>query len=1052
MQSSVLVRGRRKPLTVFLLLCFMVCAILPAVAQFDTGTLNGTAVDNSGAVIPNATIAVTNTSTGRSMTLKTNASGSFSATSLPFGTYTVTATAPGFGTATSKNIVLNVGAAVHVTMKLAAAAVSESVTVTGTENSVNTETTVSGQTFNSTQIENLPVNGRDVNGFLEIAPGSVGSAPEFQGSVNGLENIFSGLNITVDGQSAVRGDITGFLNTEGQEQPHITRSSIDSIQEIDFANNGYSAETGHSLGPQMNIITKGGTNQFHGTVFEFFRNDALDAHDYFETGRKQPLKLNQFGANLGGPIVRNKLFFFTNYEGTRQHLTSIQPLNHTVSAYVRSKFVPSMQPILQQLAPLPAGCNVIPTPTACAYPGSPVDIVGGVKSAQLVLSPVNLSDVLREDTGSLRFDYSPTDADRFMFRYNINDSDTEHTYGPNLGQVSPQALRTQLVKLDETHTFSPTLLNDASLAYTRFYSNTASNTPKPYYTIAGFFTDLGSLPGANAFNQNNAYSTYEFFDNVTKVLHTSNLKLGAQIRVNRQVQSLSPQQSYDYASFSDLETNNPFVLQKIGYAGSLGMHNSEYDFYIQDNWHVTRRLVLNLGLRYDYNTVWQENHNHFQNFDIASQKVLPATQSIYTAPKGDIAPRIGLAYDPFGKGKTVFHAYAGMFYLPMWLSFNLSSNNPAYASYNANVFDAFFGGYSIAFPSPNPPVSAGTQVVYSFPHSPKDPNALNWLFGVEQQLPGQFITVINYSANRVIHQQAGVNFAAINENPANPFTGVSQVYAGFASENYLGDNLGSNYQSMQVQLRRNYHHLNSSLNYTWSHEQDDMVNVFSGFSNPFDPRSDRSTGDIDVRSNFSASLVYDFSDLHDRSTWERLVGGGWQLSSIFQARSGLPENITLVSGFFGNPVRPNYVPNKSVYVPHVNWVTQKGSYNSAAFVVPSAYDGTWGKNAGNVGRNALRGPGFFQWDFSAMKNFELTEKLKLQFRTDLFNILNHPNYANPDGGICLAVSPASGSTPAGCLPNANFGVTASTVANQTGNGQIGNGTARQAQFSAKLIF
>ena len=213
-------------------------------------------------------------------------------------------------------------------MKLSAAA-SETVTVTGTENSVNTETTVSGETFNSTQIENLPVNGRDVTGFLEIAPGSVGSAPEFQGSVNGLENIFSGLNITVDGQSAVRGDITGFLNTEGQEQPHITRSSIDSIQEIDFANNGYTAETGHSLGPQMNIITKGGTNQFHGTAFEFFRNDALDAHDYFETGPKQPLKLNQFGANLGGPILHDKLFFFTNYEGTRQHLTTILPLNHT---------------------------------------------------------------------------------------------------------------------------------------------------------------------------------------------------------------------------------------------------------------------------------------------------------------------------------------------------------------------------------------------------------------------------------------------------------------------------------------------------------------------------------------------------------------------------------------------------------------------------------------------------------------------------------------------------------------------------------------------------
>jgi hypothetical protein len=1048
MQSTVPLRGSKKPFTFFLgLMSLVICTVLSAAAQFDTGTLSGTAVDNSGAVIPNATITVTNVGTGHSVGLTTNGSGAFSASALPFGMYTVTATAPGFGTATSKNIVLTVGAAVHLSMKLSAAA-SETVTVTGTENSVNTENTISGETFNSTQIENLPVNGRDVTGFLEIAPGSVGSAPEFQGSVNGLENIFSGLNVTVDGQSAVRGDITGFLNTEGQQQAHITRSSIDSIQEIDFANNGYTAETGHSLGPQMNIITKGGTNQFHGTAFDFFRNDALDAHDYFETGPKQPLKLNQFGANLGGPILHDKLFFFTNYEGTRQHLTSILPLNHTPSAYVRSKFVSSMQPILQQLAPLPAGCNHIPTPVACAYPGSPTDAGG----AQLVLAPVNLSNILREDTGSLRFDFNLSDADRLMVRYNINDSLTEHTYGPNLDQVSPQALRTQLVKLDETHTFSPTLLNEASLAYTRFFSNTASSTPKPYYTIAGFFVDLGSLPGANAFNQNNAYSTYEFFDNVTKVLHSSSLKFGAQIRVNRQVQALESQQTYDYASFGDLESNNPFVLQKIGYAGSLGMHNAEYDFYVQDNWHVSRRLVLNLGLRYDYNTVWQESHNHFQNFDIPSQKILPATQPMYSAPKGDFAPRIGIAYDPFGHGKTVFHAYGGMFYLPMWLSFNLSSNNPVYASYNANVFDAFFGGYSIAFPAPNPPVPAGTQVVYAFPQHPKDPNALNWLFGVEQQLPGQFVTVINYSANRVIHQQAGVNFAAINENPANPFTGISQVYSQYSSENYLGDSLGSNYQALQVQLRRTYRHLNSSLNYTWSHEMDDMVNVFSGFSDPFNPKVDRSSGDIDVRSNLSASVVYDFSDLHDRSTWERIAGGGWQLSSIFQARSGLPENITLVSGFFGNPVRPNYVPGKNVYVPHITWVTQNGSYNSAAFVVPPKYDGTWGENAGNVGRNALRGPAFFQWDFSAMKNFALTERLKLQFRTDLFNILNHPNYANPDGGICLAVTPASGTTPAGCSPNANFGVTSSTVANQTGNGQIGNGTARQVQFSVKLLF
>ena len=1055
MQSVVQGNGHKKPFLFLVAICLLVFAAFPARAQFDTGSLSGTAVDQSGAVIPNAAVTVSNTGTGHTVTLTTNGAGVFSASDLPFGTYTVTASAPGFGKTTSQGIVLNVGAAVHVTLKLAVTAASETVTVTGTETSVNTETTVSGATFSSTQVENLPVNGRDVTAFLEISPGSVGSAPEFQGSVNGLENIFSGLNITVDGQSAVRGDITGFLNTEGQEQPHITRSSIDSIQEIDFANNGYTAETGHSLGPQMNIITKGGTNQFHGTAFEFFRNDALDAHDYFETGRKQPLKLNQFGANLSGPLMRDKLFFFVNYEGTRQHLTTILPLNHTVSAYVRSQFNAAMQPVLAQLAPLPAGCNVIPTPDSCAYPGSSRSMNANKvdEGADLVLAPVNLPDTLREDTGSLRFDYSPTDADRVMVRYNVNDSNTEHTYGSNAGQVSPQSLRTQLFKLDETHTFSPTLLNQASLGYTRFYSNTASNTSRPYYAIAGFFSDLGSLPGAQSFNQNNAYSTYEFFDNVTKVLHTSNLKFGTQIRVNRQVQALAPFQSYQYYTISDLENNNPFALQKVGYAGSLGIHNGEYDFYAQDNWHVTRKLVLNLGVRYDYNSVWRENHNHMPNFDIASQAILPASQAPYSAPGGDFAPRVGVAYDPFGNGKTVVHAYAGMFYLPMWLSFDLSSNDPAYASYSVNAFDAFFGGYSISYPAPNPPVSSGAQVVYSYPKHPKDPNALNWLFGVEQQLPGQFVGVVNYSANRVNHQQAGVNFAAVNVNPTNPnpFIGT-RPHSGFSSENYLGDVLGSDYQSLQVQLRRNAHHLNTQINYTWSHEIDDMVNVFSGFENPYNPKLDRSNGDIDVRHNLTASAVYDFADLKDKERWERLIGGGWQLSSIFQARSGLAEDITLVSGFFGNPVRPSKVSGQNPYASHVNWITKGNGYNAAAFAVPNGYDGTYGVNYGNVGRNSLRGPGFFQWDFSAMKNFALTEKAKLQFRADLFNILNHPNYANPDGGLCSSLVWGGAGQTVGCTPNQYFGVTASTVANQTGNGAIGNGTSRQAQFSAKLLF
>lgn len=1031
------------------LLCLLVCTCLwlaggaRAAAQFDTGSMTGTTVDSTGALVPGATVTVTNTGTQAKTTLKTTSSGAFRVPALPSGNYSITAVAQGFATVTTHNVLVNVGAAVHVTVTLSVE-VTESVTVTGTTNSVNTETSVAGETFNAKQVANLPVNGRDVDAFLEISPGSVGSAPEFQGSVNGLENIFSGLNITVDGQSAVRGDITGFLNTEGQEQPHITRSSIDSIQEIDFSNNGYTAETGHSLGPQMNIITKGGTNQFHGTLFEFFRNDALDAHDYFETGRKQPLRLNQFGGNLSGPLVKNKLFFFANYEGSRQHVSTLSPLTHTLSAYVRSKFVPAMQPVLAELAALPAGCNAIPTPAACAYPGSPTDAGG----AQFVLLPSTFPSVLSENTGSVRLDDNLSTRDRIMFRYNINDSLTNNTYGPNVGQTAPQGLRTQLAKIDETHIFSPSLLNQISFGYTRFYSNTASNTPQPYFAVSGFFTDLSSLPGANSFNQNNAYSTYELSDDVTKTIGSSELKLGTQIRVNRQVQALAPEQSYQFASVSDLENDAPFVLQKIGYNGSLGLHNSEYDFYAQENWRATRKLVVNLGVRYAYNTTWNIYGNHAPNFDVSTQTIGSGTQSPYTAPRGDIAPRVGIVYDPFGTGKTVVHAYGGLFYLPMWLSFDLSSNDPTYAGYSVNVFQANF-----KFPSPNLPLPAGSQTVYQFPSHSKDPNAFNYLVGVEQQMPAQFVMVLNYSANRVIHQQAGVNFAAVNFNPQNPNPNIgTRPHDGFGDENYLGDVLGSNYQSLQLQLRRNYRHLDTEMNYTWSHEFDDMVNVFSGYEDPTNPKLDRSSGDIDVRNNFTASVVYDFGDLQNRRTFERVLGGGWQMSSIFQARSGLPENITLVSGFFGNPVRPSYVPGPQPYSASINYLAPNHAYNAKAFTVPTGYDGTFGQNIGTVGRNALRGPGFFQWDYSAMKSLRLTEKAKLQLRADLFNIINHPNFSNPDGGLCTSLSYGGTGKTATCNANPFFGQTSSTVATQTGSGAIGNGTARQAQFSLKVLF
>ncbi|HTR25385.1 MAG TPA: carboxypeptidase regulatory-like domain-containing protein [Terriglobales bacterium] len=1032
------------------LLVILVFGALPLCAQFDTGTINGTVTDASGAVVPQAAITVTNTGTGIQRSFVTDQNGNFVASSVPFGTYVIAIHASGFADAKSQPVVLNVGATVQVNLKLAVAGAQESVQVNGTATTVDTFSSTSGTTLDANQVQNLPINGRDVSQFLEVSPGSVGSTGFFQGSVNGMENIFTGLNITLDGQSAMRGDINGFLDTEGQETARITRASVDSIQEIDYANSGYTAEVGHSLGPQMNIITKSGTNDFHGSIFEYFRNDALDALDYFET-TKQPLRLNQFGGNLAGPLIKNKVFFFVNYEGDRTHITIQRPLNHTLSAYARSQFSAPMQPVLAQFAPLPAACSAIYIDplSACAYPG--FTDPNPANGSDMVYDPASLPNIVREDTGSVRIDYNVSEKDRVFFRYNINDSLTNYTYGLNQGQVSPQKLRTQYAKVDETHIFSSTLLNDFSVAINRFYSDTNSNTPTPLVTFAGFFTDLGSLPGANTFNQVTPFADVEIFDNVSKTIGRQTLKFGTQIRINRNNEWLRPQQTYDYASIHDLQIDDinngggVFVLQKIGFPGFVNNRNSNWDFYVQDDWKVNNKLTLNLGLRYDYNTVWATGPNQGQNFDIATQAFLPANQAPYSAPKGDWAPRIGLAFDPTGKGKTVIHAYGGLFYNPMHFNYATTTNVPALASYNVNVFQAIFADppFSIDYPAPNPPLIAGTQNVNAFPQHPKDPVAGSWLFGIQQEVARGTIVTVNYVGNNVHHMQSGVDFAALNANPANVFTQARQ-YSGFANENILADGLSSNYNALQVRVARRAGKLNLEANYTWSHQIDDVPNVFSpGFESPYTPIFDRSSGDPDVRHNLTGSAVYSFPDLKGSSSFVQKVLGGWQTSGILQTRSGLPTNITLVSGFFGNPVRPDYVPGQPLWVANHSW--PHSSYNIDAFAIEPTYDGTPGATIGTVGRNALRGPAYFQLDLSGMKNLAITKRVTMQFRADIFNIFNHPNFTNPDGGICQSIGPGT------CTPNPFFGVVGQTIADADGT-QIGGGTSRQTQFSLRFTF
>lgn len=1041
LQSSRKASLYRLALLVALTLSFAGIAMAQSVSTFDTGTITGTITDPSGAVIPHASVTIANTGTGSITTSQTNNDGIFSAPGLPFGNYVVSATASSFQKTTTKPFVLNVGATARVDLRLSVAAATENVQVTGTSASVDTSSATAGTTLNEDQIRNLPTNGRDVMDFLEIAPGSVNSIGYFQGSVNGQENFMTGLNVTLDGQNSTRPDVNGFDETEGNEANRLTRASIDSIQEIDFANSGYSAQVGDSLGPQMNIVTKGGTNAYHGEAFDFFRNDALDALDYFSntlTQPKVPLRMNQFGANLGGPLVRNKLFFFANYEGIRQHTTQINALNETLSAYVRSQFNAAMQPVLAQMAPLPAGCTSIPAPASCAVPYT-TDTAGDSAGADLVYDPAALSTTLREDSGAIRVDLNAGNRDRAFARYNVDNGLTNQQIGLNQGQTTPLVNINQSVMVDETHTFSSTLINELSVAFHKFYSDTNSDTPQPLTQFGGFFTNLGSLPGPMSFNQINPQAKFEIFDNATKTAKSHTIRGGVHVQFNRVDEWLRPVQDFAFGNFSDLENDRPFILQKIGFPNFVGVRNSNWDLYVEDDWRVTRDLTLNLGLRTGINTTWSERNHIARNFDFATQSFTPPDQPLYSGPTYDVAPRIGLNYDPFGKGKTVIHAYYGLFFNPMHFGVNMVSNNPDYESYSVNAFQV-----PLAYPMQNPTLPAGTQNVYIFPQHPHDPYSPNWLFGVQQQILPDTVLTVNYTGNEDHRQDAGVDFAAVNLNPGNYFTQAHPL-SGFANENLEADELQSSYNALQVQLRHNVGKLNVEANYTWSHEIDDMVNFLNNFSNPYDPRYDLGNGDWDVRHSATGSVVYNFADLKGQNALLRTALGGWQTSTIVQTRSGGPVDVTLSGGgIFGLSTRPDYT-GQPLRLPNFSW--PRHSYNVNAYAVPSGFNFVPGdpSTLGNVGRNSLRGPGFFQWDFSGMKNFPLTEKTKLQFRADLFNILNHPNFANPSAGICNSFSPF------GCTPNGNFGQVGQTIADED-TSQVGTGTARQIQLALKILF
>lgn len=987
-------------------------------AQLDTGSIVGEVHDSTGAVVSGATVTITNTKTNQKWTVHSSSVGNYSVPGLPVGPYTVRVEQKGFRSEVVSNVVVHPAESPRADVSLSVGAAGDTVTVTADAESVNTTTSDSGATINAVSVTNLPLNGRDFTGLIALVPGSVTTGQFGQNSLGGFETSLAGVNILLDGSDATRIDVNATSTQLGRQESRISRASVDSIQEFKVLSGVYSAEYGRSTGDVVNVITKSGGNQMHGTVFEFFRNDAMDAKNYFAT-KATPLSLNQFGGNLSGPIAKDKLFFFVNYEGVRQSVTTPAPLQIVYANSERLKFVPSMKPVIDAV---PVSNNSTPV------------VVAGISRPDLAYYDGNLLNTLREDTGSIKLDYLASKNDQFALRYNIADSYTSTQYGVAVGQVSPSTSRNHLIKLTWNHTFSGALLNQAGIALNRPQTDSLGGGGNfPVFQCSPFWgcnasNEFGVTPGPALFSSRRPQHSLSYTDTASWVKGRHTMHFGFDIRHDVTHDALDPQYFLAFDTISDLEQNVGIQVSTLGHT-MVGVQNTNYAYFFQDDIHFTPRLTVNLGLRYEYNSVLQGSQ--LGNFDIATLSLQPKGAQLYKPDHNDFAPRFGFAWDVTGKGKTVVRGGAGIFYSPLLTGAALSLAGNYQQSLNFNLFDLLFGtrtcspAINIAYPLP-------TTIPTCTPALPASVNALDknmrdtysghWSFGVQQEVLRNTVLEVNYVGNRGVKLPAGAAYAGLELN-LSPFAFVpNQLSNNFGNIRRLGNFLDSHYNSLQVSLRRHVSKgLNIDANYTWAHEIDDAVNILLGaYQNSHNPKADYASGDIDVRHNFTLGAVY---DLPGSSRMHGFISG-WQISPMLQVRSGLPVNIAMDAPFFGiDQLRPNLVSGQSLKPS--GYSAPYNQFNKAAFT-PAPY-----LAYGTTPRNYGRGPGFAQLDMALAKTFKVNERVGVQFRGEMFNLFNHPNFSNPSG----------------IYDDPNFGKSLSTISNH-----VGSGTSRQTQLAVKVLF
>jgi len=1061
---------------------------LPVEAQTFRGSLVGTVLDQSGAAVPGAPVVATNDATGVTRSTTSDASGNYNIPELPIGNYTVSVRVEGFAPVSHAGIRVDVAAEARVDITLAPAGQKQSVVVTAEVPMVTTTEDTLGGTVVSTQIQDLPVNGRDYTKLIYLNPGvtggpdqitdSPGSFGEF--SVNGARGRAN--NFLLDGtdmNDGYRNDPA--INQAGVFGTPSTILPVDAVAELAVLSN-FAPEYGRNAGAVINIVTKSGTNQIHGTAADYFRNDALDARNFFNPAptAKAAFHNNQFGGSLGGPIVKDKAFFFGDYEGQRER-----------GGLSSSDCVPSPDMIAQAYTQLPGlGLTASPVitqllalnPWPAPNTGSP-DVCNNVLATTIFFNSVN--------SVIAKADYNLNQKNLLTARYFYGTSNQSFPLGlggtgdlPGYNTVTPTNVN--LLSVSYLTTISATKVNEVRFGYNRFYEtfipqdNTLDPSSigldtgvakqdfgLPKMSIAGGFTTFGST---SSDPRGRTDVNWQFIDDFSWKFNKHAVKFGYEFR-RTTVYQYFDEGFRGSLSFADL----PHFLAGVPSSGSIlegdtdrNTYQDSHAFYVQDSYRVSRQLTLDYGLRWDYFGVIGEKNNLFSNFDpatgVLSQVGGNGLGSLYRPDNRNFAPRASVAYDLTGKGTTVVRTGVGLFYDLFSQDFFIGQ-----VPYNAATPGSAYnpiGPEPILTSStltsqiePGVPVYGGfgASNLFAVARNLRTPRMLNYNFNIQQQASKDVVFQVGYVGSEGHHL---FRFRDINQTLSRVTTDLPYPQWGYI--NYLETSSNSNYNSLQAQLRiRNLHGFESTVNYNYSHSIDNASDGTDFEPNAAQPNDsyrtdlERGNSNFDVRHRFTWMASYKFPSPQGEGAMAKL-GKGWAVDSVLTLQTGQPFQLNF--NFSGNwDGTGEYFPRPDVIGnPYAGRRFPDQVVNLAAFMVPCTWSAaqdtcTGGFHDGNEGRDSLLGPPFKQWDLALYKDTAITERLKMQFRADFFNILNHPNFTNPFLPNFFAACDNTGINPSngaceGYLP------TIATGDVGEGNPFIGGGGPRGIQLAIKFMF